>query len=140
MVTNKSKQKNTYGFSTPPPTQATTNLQKMVDTPVDYATPIRNAYARADQQYKRSFKNPLGAHTTADVRDKAIRAQGQEMQQRMGMDLSDAAQQTSQNKFARQATVAGLTAPVHELRQMSQPWTGGDTAGLIASVVTGGLA
>ncbi len=130
MATSKSKQKNSYGFSTPPPTQATTNLQAMVDKPTDYATPIRNAYSRAEQQYDNSYKNPLGAYTTADVRDKSIREHGQEMQQNMGLDLSNAAQQSGQNQFSRQATVAGLTSPVHELQSSSQPFTGGDLLGI----------
>lgn len=137
MATNKSAQKNQYAWSTPPPTQATTNLQAMVDKPVDYATPIRNSYARAEQQYANSYKNPLGAHTTADVRDKSIRANKQAMQQSMGMDLSNAAQQTSQNQFGRQATVAGLTSPINQLIKTSQPWSGGDTVGLIASAAGG---
>ncbi len=130
MATNKAKQKNQYGFSTPPPTEATTNLQNMVNNPVDYATPIRNAYGRAEKQYESTYKNPLGAYTTADVRDKSIREHGQEMNQQEGLDLSNAAQQTSQNQFNRQATVAGFTSPIHELQSTSQPFTGGDAANI----------
>lgn len=139
MGTKKSKQENKYAWSTPPATQATTNLQAMVDKPVDYATPIRNQYARAEQQYANSYKNPLGAHTTADVRDKSIRANKQALQQSMGMDLSNAAQQSSQNQFQRQATVAGLTSPVHYLASSSQPFTGGDVLGIGANTALGFL-
>ena len=140
MATNKAKQKNQYGWDTPPPTAATTALQGMVDKGPDYSTPIRNAYAREEQKYNQSFKNPLGAYTTADVRDKSIREHGQMQQQNLGIDLSNAAQQEQQAKFGRQAVVAGLTSPVHYLASSSQPWTGGDTAGLIANTVGGAFA
>jgi len=111
----------------------------MVDQGGDFKTPIINAYARANQKYNNSFKNPLGAYTTADVRDKSIRAHDQEMQQNMGLDLSNAEFQNAQNKFGRQATVAGLTAPVHELRQTSQPFTGGDVLGIGVNAGMGAL-
>jgi len=139
VATNKSAQKNQYAWSTPPPTQATTNLQNMVNQGGDYATPIRNAYARAEKSYNNSFKNPLGAYTTADVRDKSIRAHTQGMQQNMGMDLANAAQQNEQARFGRQATVAGLTSPISQLIKTSQPWSGGDTAGLIANGAMGAM-
>lgn len=107
----KTQSTSTYGHVTPPPTQATTNLQSMVDTPVDYATPIRNSYARAEVKHGRSYDNPLGGFTTADVRDKSQRAYHNENQQNMGLDLANAAQQSSSDKFSRQATVAGFTQP-----------------------------
>lgn len=104
-------QTNTPGFATPPMTAATTALQGMVDKPVDYATPIRNQYARAKQNVSRSYNNPLGAYTTADVRDKSIRAQHSELDQNLGMALGEAAQQSSADQFNRQQAVAALTAP-----------------------------
>jgi hypothetical protein len=111
----------------------------MVDKGADYATPIRNQYARAEQNLTRSYQNPLGAYTTNDVRDKSLRSQRQDLSQNLGMDLSDAAQQNAQGTFNRQATVAGLTAPqMYNAKSVSaQPWTGGDTAGLAASVASG---
>lgn len=135
---NKSKQvtQNTPGFATPPATQATTNLQNLVDTPTDFATPIRNNYARAEQNLNRSYNNPLGSYTTADVRDKSSRASHLDLQQNLGLDLSNAAQQSSADKFNRQATVAGLTSPKFYNAQSStsQPWTTGDSLGLASSV------
>lgn len=111
-MSKKSTTTNTPGWSTPPTTQATTNLQNMVDQGGDGgATQIRNAYARAGHEMDRSYKNPLGAFTTADVRDKQMREHKQNMYQSMGMDLAEAAQNAMQNKFNRQATVAGLTQP-----------------------------
>lgn len=137
MASNKSKQTNQVSWSAPPATQATTNLQAMVDKGVDYATPIRNAYARAEQNYDRSYKNPLGAYTTADVRDKSIRANHNQMQQELGLDLSNAAQQNAQGQFQRQATVAGLTAPQMYQSGSSQKFTAGDALGMGANVLAG---
>lgn len=130
MPTNKSKSvtKNEPGWSAPPATQATNNLQSMVDTPVDYATPIRNTYARAEADNSRSYNNPLGAYTTADVRDKSKREAHGNFMQNLGIDLSNAAQQTSADKFNRQATVAGFTQPrfYNASSTNTQPFTGGD--------------
>lgn len=83
----------------------------MVDQTEDFSTPIRNAYARADQNVKRSYNNPLGGYTTGTVRDRSYQAQQKDLAQNMGMDLSNAAQQSAQSKFGRQATVAGFTQP-----------------------------
>jgi len=83
----------------------------MVDSGYDAATPIRNSYARAEAKHQRSYNNPLGAYTTADVRDKTSNEYHDTMQQNLGLDLSNAAQQSSQDKFNRQATVAGFTQP-----------------------------
>ena len=137
---NKGKTVNTPGWSAPPSTVATTNLQNMVNNPVDFSVPIRNSYARAEQTRHRSYQSPLGAYTTADVRDKSLREQDQAANQSLGLDLSNAAQESSQNQFNRQATVAGLTAPQFYNASSSQKWTGGDTAGLIASTAGGLLA
>lgn len=125
MGKKKNVQQNQVSWSTPPATAATNNLQAMVDKGVDYATPIRNAYARADQSYKQSYKNPLGSYTTADVKDKSIRANEQSMNQQMGLDLSQAAQDNAQGQFGRQATVAGLTAPQMYNSQQTAYQTGG---------------
>lgn len=113
MASNKSRseQTNQVGWSAPPATAATTALQGMVNQGVDYSTPIRNAYARAEQNLSKSYQSPLGAYTTADVRDRALRSQKSDLQQSMGIDLSNAAQENAQGQFQRQATVAGLTAP-----------------------------
>ena len=106
----KQTQTNTPGFATPPPTPQFNQLQSMVGK-VDYAPPLRNQYARAKQDFNRSYKNPLGAYTTADVRDKTIRANEQEMNQDLGLDLSNAAMQNQQNAFGQQSALAELAQP-----------------------------
>lgn len=102
----------------------------------DFATPIRNQYARAEENYGRSFNNPLGAYTTADQRDKSKREHGDEMQQHLGMDLADAAMQNQQNSFNQQSVLASLTQPrfYNQSSTSSSPFTGGDAIGLGASV------
>ena len=126
MATNKSRQINKVDWSAPPATVDTTKLQGMANTGYDYATPLRNEYARAEQQLSRSYNNPLGAYTTADVRDKTMRAQNASMSQNLGMDLANAAQQSNASRFGQQATVAGLTAPRMYNSSSSSPFTGGD--------------
>ena len=103
-------QTNTPGWSAPPTTADVESLRGMVGGG-DYATPIRNQYARAEQDLSRSYNNPMGAYTSADVRDKSMRSQKLDMQQSLGMDLANAAQQNADAKFNRQATVAGMTSP-----------------------------
>lgn len=110
-MSKKTTTKNTPDWSPPPRTQEVSNLQGLVDQGVDYSTPIRNAYARSEQSLDRSYNNPLGSFTTADVRDKSSRAQKKDLYQNMGIDLANAAQQNASDKFSRQATVAGMTAP-----------------------------
>lgn len=130
MATNKSKQvqQNTPGWTTPPPTHDVSELRSMVDKAPDYSVPIRNQYARAQQRNANSYKNPLGAFTTADVQDKTMRATNMDLDQSMGMDLAAAAQQTAADKFNRQATVAGMTNPRMYMANStnSSPFTGGD--------------
>lgn len=94
----------------------------------DYKTPIRNQYARAEQELSRSYNNPMGAFTSADVRDKSMRSQKLDMQQSLGMDLANAEQQNADARFNRQATVAGLAAPqfYNAKTTNSQPFVGGD--------------
>ncbi len=137
----KSTQTNQVAWATPPPTQASTNLQTLVDKGgPDYTTGIRNAYARAEQNLSHSYQNPLGAYTTADVRDKAQRSQYNDLQQSMGLDLSNAAQQNAEGQFNRQATVAGLSNPqlYNSQSQNVQKWTTGDSLSLASSL--GGAA
>ena len=106
------EQTQTPAWSAPPPTQATTNLQGMIDKGgADFSTPIRNQYSRAEAENTRSYNNPLGSFTTADVRDKSQRAENANFHQNLGIDLSNAAQDSANNQFSHQATVAGLTAP-----------------------------
>lgn len=138
------KTTNTPGWSAPPPTQASTALQGMVGEGTDYATPLRNQYARAKEENSRSYNDPLGSFTTADTRDKSKRATNASFDQNLGMDLADAALQSQQAKFGQQSQVAGHTAPqmynATSVNKQSDPWgTGmqiariGTSAGLGAS-------
>lgn len=114
----------------------------MVDTPVDYATPLRSQYARAERDLERSYQNPLGAYTTADVMDKAKRSQKFDLKQNLGADLANAAQQSGADRFSRQSTVAQLTQPrmYGSQSQNVQNATAWDWLGMGASVGTSALA
>lgn len=137
----KNVQSNQVAWSPPPRTQATTNLQSMVDTPTDYATSIRSQYARAERDLDRSYNNPFGAYSTADVREKSKRAQKFDLQQNLGADLGNAAQQSGADKFNRQATVAQLTQPRMYGSQSTNvdKTTGWDWLGLGVSTATSAL-
>lgn len=95
----------------------------------DFGTPIRAGFERARQDNSRSYNNPLGAFTTPDVRDKAMREQNFNIDQSEALALGNAANQNQQNTFGQQATVAGLMAPVayNSGSTKSDKWTGGDT-------------
>jgi hypothetical protein len=141
-MSKKSTTKNEVSWSPPPKTQAVSNLEGLVDQGEDYATPIRNAYARADQDIKRSYNNPLGGYTTATVRDRSYQAQKKDLAQNLGMDLANAAQNSAQAKFGRQATVAGFTQPQmynsQSTQKVSDPWgTAIGFAGAGSNLATG---
>lgn len=112
-MSKKVKQTNTPGWTTPQDTQDIKDLRNIAHESPDYSPPIRNAYARSEQSLDRSYNNPLGGYTTADVRDKSMRAQKKDLYQNMGIDLANAAQTNADSKFGRHATVAGLTRPVN---------------------------
>lgn len=139
---SKNVQTITPHFAAPPPTVATTNLQNQVDTPVDFAAPIRSGFARAKQGINKINNNPLGAYTTADVREKSLRSANSEIDQNLGIALGEAAQQSSSDKFNRQATVAGLTNPQFYNRETvnAQKFTAFDGIQLGLQAASGGLA
>ncbi len=142
MASDKSRteQKNTLSQYNPTDTPDISALRGQANQTYDYAAPVRNSYARAEQRLDRSFNNPLGAATTADIADKTRRAQESALHQDEGIDLASAANQANSQKFGQMATVAGLTAPhVYTSDSTSAAkWTGGDTLGAISGV-GGGL-
>lgn len=145
IISKKSTQTNEPGYATPPPTAATTALQGMVGSGTDFQTPIRNQFSRAKQNLNDSYNNPLGAYTTADVKQKSMRSQNRDLDQNLGIALGDAAQRSQQAQFGQQATVAGLTSPqmynAKSTNTVSDPWgTGLQIAGLGLGGLSGGLS
>lgn len=74
-----------------------------------------------------------------------MRATKQDMYQNMGMDLANAAQQSADSRFGRQATVAGFTQPQNYTAQSVSKTS--DPMGMImglgqmgATVASGALA
>lgn len=123
---------NTPAWSAPPDTADMSSLRGLRDQGGDFATPIRNSYARAEQKRSNSYNNPLGAFTTADVRDKTLQEQNSAASQDMGMALGEAAQQNAQNKFGRYSQIAGMTAPqfYNAQSKTTNPFTAWDGIGL----------
>lgn len=146
MATNKQNtaqtQTNTPAWSMVPETPAITSLQGMVGK-TDYATPIRNSYARVQQENERIASNPLGSYTTAHVRDAQRKETNERLNQNMGMDLSNAAMQNQQNTFNQQGTVAGLTRPqfynASSTGTGQDKFAGGDWLNLALGAGTGAL-
>lgn len=99
---------NTYGYETPPETADFTKLREQ-QFEVDPGLAAQYGRQRAD--LNKSFAQPLGGYLSPQVRDAQMRS-GQE---RLGRDEADAMRggQFDKNKldFARNTTVAGLTAP-----------------------------
>jgi hypothetical protein len=110
-MSKKEKTTNTVAWSPNPGSPDIDALRTQANKSVDYSTPVRNAYARAKSNLDRSYTNPLGAYTTAGVRDAAKRTQTSDLNQSMGLDLSNAAQQNSAGQYARYSDIAHLTAP-----------------------------
>ncbi len=142
-MSKKSTTTNEVAWSNPPATPQSTKLESMVGQ-VDYATPIRNSYARAARDLDQSYRSPLGAYTTADAEQKAKRAYKFDLKQNMGADLGNAAMQTAQNTFGQQAMVAELLQPRNYTSQSqtktSDPFgTALQIGGLGLSGVTAGL-
>lgn len=142
---SKSTQTNTPGWSTPPATPQSTALEGMVGK-ADFATPIRNQYARAKQNLGRSYVNPLGSFTTPHVRDIALREQNMGLDTGLGMALGDAALQNQQNTFNQQGMVAQLAQPrmymaksQNETKESDPFGTAMQIAGLGTSIFSGGL-
>lgn len=105
----KQTQTNTFSQITPQATQATTNLQGMVNQGTDPSIPYH--YAQQREDVNQSFQSPLGAYTTPAVRDAANRVTSE----RLGMEEAQATQASKflgdQAAFDRQAAVAGFTQP-----------------------------
>lgn len=137
----KKTTKNTVAWSTPPATPATTQLQSMVGQ-ADHSTSIRNRYARAERELDQSYRSPLGAYTTADVEDKAKRAQKFDLKQNMGADLANANLMSQNQAFNQQAAVAQLMQPrmYNDKSTYSDPFGSAmQIASLAVGATTGGL-
>lgn len=78
-----------------------------------------------------SFDNPLGAHTTATVRDAALRAKIEDFGQMEGQEMNEANYAKNQMELARAGSLAEMTAP-----RLVQ--TGGSSTGTSTTTQPGG--
>lgn len=99
---------NTYGFLNVPETadiKAVRDFQPQIDPSISYS------FARARNDLKNRFDNPLGADTPAAVRD-AIQWSGErELQQEEAQKLREAADDLNNRELSKRLAVAGLTDP-----------------------------
>ncbi len=100
---------NTYGYQTPP---TTPDLDRLRDQQFEVDPGLSAQYGRQRRELESSFNQPTGAFYPPQVRDAILRS-GRE---RLGQQEAEAMRggQFDKNKldFARNSTVAGMTAPV----------------------------
>lgn len=98
----------TYGFMNPPETadvQAVRDFKPQADPGISYS------FARAKNNLRSSFDNPLGAYTPAAVRD-AMQFQGeQDLAQQEAQVLRESDRDNNEREFQKRLSVAGMTAP-----------------------------
>lgn len=101
---------NTYGLG-PQADSADIRALRSSIAPVESDPSIPFAFAKERERINNSFRNPLGAYTSAATRDAANRSAGGQLQ--MGERVaSEASRQAAQERnFQQQAAVAGMTAP-----------------------------
>lgn len=108
MGKKKTKQTNTYEYKAPPNTADVSALReiKAVKNPS-----IPYEYARIKEQSENSYKNPLGAHTSAATRDAAGRAMSRSLSQSESQANAASEFDVNNQNFNRQAVIAGMTNP-----------------------------
>lgn len=81
------------------------DYKETIDPSVDYS------YARRQKDIKSSFNNPLGAFTSAGVRDASLRSNLGDLEQSYGQQRRVAYNDMQGRTAARKADLAALTAP-----------------------------
>lgn len=129
---------NTYGHQMMPTTPEMTRTQEIADKLRDKINPmIRGNFAAARRNLKDSFTNPLGAHTTAAIRDATIRSGNQELDQQENLALSNAEFQANQADWERSMGMAQLTKPQLVQTGGTQTQSGGFLGDLALGLVGG---
>lgn len=114
---------NTFDFLTPPDTAdiaAQRNFQFQSDPR------IGNAFSRNRRNAAESFNNPLGANTTAGLRDATLRASNEDSAQNEAQAYREENYSRQGLDYARLADVAALTQP--RMVQTSQSGTSTGTS------------
>jgi hypothetical protein len=126
---------NSYGFMNTP---VTPQMQAVIDASneklqsrVDPS--IFHRYASMKDDVERSYNDPFGAATSADVREKAKRSQMFKVDLERDKAIRESYDDRSGEQFARQMAAASLTMP-----QMVQ--TGGNSNGTQTTTQGGGMA
>ena len=134
---------NTYDWMTPPDTadiEAMRGFQFTADPRVPFT------YAKARQNIGETYANPLGAYSTAGLRDAQTRASYEDLAQQEGQALREENYSRQGLEYAKRADVASMTQP--RLTQTGGSGTSSGTAqgntvqqnSLLPSVVQGASA
>jgi hypothetical protein len=126
-------QVNTYGSPAPFSSPATVRLQELANQAQGPDPSIRYAYSARRENSDNSFKNPLGAYTSAATQDAASRVTSN----RLGMDEQEAIKQSNfqagQAQFNRQLGVVGATMPFQTGGTTTQTQSGGLLGQILSS-------
>lgn len=126
---SKSKTTNTYGWQTPPQTQAMSQYGQAINTSFDTPDPsIGYQFGAARQRVDDRFDNPFGQDYSPEVRDAMTYGGHQQLDQAQGQATREDSFRRKEGKLGHQAAYAGMTAP--QLVQtggtfqgsQSQPW------------------
>jgi hypothetical protein len=139
----KTTSTNTYSQIAPQTTQAQTNAESAAQRLRTMIDPtIRKYYGDAERALDESFNNPLGAYTTAAVRDNSLRAAKFDLNQAKAEALAGAEYSAGQGDFANQMALAQLTQPriVQTGGTQVQQQSGGLLQGIIGGAAQVGAA
>lgn len=96
---------------------------------------IGHRFAMLKENVGNTFHNPLGAYTTADVRDKQVRSTERAIDQEEGAAKRASVYDANQQNNARKLALAGLTAP--QLVQTGGTGTSQQSGGLAQALIGG---
>jgi len=87
------------------------DIQKLRDQKFQVDPTIGARLGEAERTLKQSFVNPAGGYTTPQMRDAILRSQTRELFQQAGAQTRAGQYDVNNQNYARNAFVAGLTAP-----------------------------
>jgi hypothetical protein len=105
---SKTQQTNTHAYMTP---TETADIKSLRDMKATTNPTIPYQYAAARENLANSYKSPLGAATSSAVRDAAGRSAHNRMGMEQAISMANVYNDADNTNFARQAAVAGMTAP-----------------------------
>lgn len=126
--TQQSQTQNQYGYQTPPDTPDITRLrgQKFEIDPG-----LSAQYNRQRQQLEHGFQQPTGAYYSPQTRDAILRSGRERLGQQEAQAMREGQFDVNKLDYARNAALAGMTAPV--LTQTGSNSSGSGTSTTVQS-------